>query len=234
MSGLVGGGRHVPVLNPANALTAMRMAAVPVFVVLVAASGMERPELQLAACVLFCLASATDYLDGWIARNWDMVTSFGKVADPIADKALIGSALVLLSAFDRVPVWVTVIILTREIAVTMLRFWVIRRAVIAASRGGKAKTALQTLAIALCLAPLPPLAERVGLAIMMVAMVVTVLTGVDYFHRAVRLHRAPRPARLQSDHDPVEEGDDLRIGTDPAVLARAELAAEKLARKEAA
>ncbi len=98
---------------------------------------------RIAACLIFCVASATDLVDGWIARRFELVTSFGKVADPIADKALTGTALVLLSAYDRLPWWVTVLILVREWGVTALRFWVIRHGVIPASRGGKLKTALQ-------------------------------------------------------------------------------------------
>jgi CDP-diacylglycerol--glycerol-3-phosphate 3-phosphatidyltransferase len=117
---------------------------------------------------------------------------FGKVADPIADKALTGSALVLLSWYDRLPWWVTVIILVREIGVTLLRLWVIRHGVIAASRGGKVKTALQILAIAWYLWPFPDPVDRIGPVIMAGAVVVTVVTGVDYVVRAIRLRRNGR------------------------------------------
>jgi CDP-diacylglycerol--glycerol-3-phosphate 3-phosphatidyltransferase len=170
--------RNVPLLNVANGLTAVRIIVVPIFMAFVIASELRRPGWQIAACVAFCIAAATDYADGWIARTWDLVTSFGKIADPIADKALIGSALVLLSWYGRVPVWVTTVILVREFGVTALRFWVIRRAVIAASRGGKIKTALQTLAVAWCLAPLSGPAAAVGSWIVMVAM--RMVTGLDY------------------------------------------------------
>ena len=183
--------RSVPLLNVANALTAIRIIVVPVFMAFVIASEMEQRDWQLAACVAFCVAAATDYADGWIARTWNLVTSFGKIADPIADKALIGSALVLLSWYDRVPVWVTAVILVREFGVTALRFWVIRRTVIAASRGGKIKTSLQTLAVALCLAPLADPAASIGYWMMMVAMVATVVTGADYLLQALRVHQAP-------------------------------------------
>ena len=178
-----------PVINAANALTGLRLVLVPVFLGFVVASGFTHAGLRVAACVTFCVASFTDFVDGWIARHWELVTSFGKVADPIADKALIGTALVLLSGYGRLPWWVTLVILAREIGVTALRFWVIRFGVIAASRGGKAKTALQTLAIAWYLLPLPDGLAAVGPWIMGLAVVVTVVTGLDYAVRALRLRR---------------------------------------------
>lgn len=179
----------VPLVNAANLLTALRLVLVPVFVMLVVFSAMVVPSLRVAATVTFVVAATTDLVDGWIARRWALVTSFGKVADPIADKALTGAALVLLSCYDRLPWWVTGLILVRELGVTLVRLWVIRRAVIAASRGGKLKTALQSLAIVWYLWPLPAVLSDVGPWIMAAAVVVTVLTGLDYLVRAVRLRR---------------------------------------------
>ena len=183
---------RVPVANPANGLTALRLVLVPVFVALTVASGMTQPGLRMLATAAFFVASLTDFADGWIARTWNLVTSFGKVADPIADKLLTGTALVLLSWYDRLPWWVTAVILARELGVTGLRFWVIRHGVIPASRGGKIKTALQILAIAWYLWPFPASVERIGEVIMAVAVVVTVATGVDYVARAIRLRRSGR------------------------------------------
>jgi len=117
------------------------------------------------------------------------VTSFGKVADPIADKALTGTALVVLSAYGRLPWWVTVLILVRELGVTALRFVVIRRGVIPASRGGKIKTALQIAAISWYLWPVPGYLTTVGPVIMGGAVMITVATGIDYVVRASRLRR---------------------------------------------
>jgi len=182
-----------PILNAANALTAVRIVLVPVFVALTIASHMTDSSLRIAACVTFFVASVTDFADGWIARTWDMVTSFGKVADPIADKALTGTAFVLLSAYGVLPWWVTIVILGREIGVTALRFWVIRRGVIAASRGGKIKTALQTLAIVWYLWPFNSGLASVGPYLMAATLIVTVVTGGDYIARALRLRRAPTP-----------------------------------------
>ncbi|MDH6460498.1 CDP-diacylglycerol--glycerol-3-phosphate 3-phosphatidyltransferase [Micromonospora sp. A200] len=183
---------RVPVLNAANALTALRLVLVPVFAASVIVSGTTHAGWQMAACLIFVVASATDLVDGWIARRFKLVTSVGKVADPIADKALTGAALVLLSWYDRLPWWVTAVILVREWGVTALRFWVIRRGVIAASRGGKIKTALQILAITWYLWPLPADLATVGPWIMAAAVVVTVVTGFDYVAQALRLRRPAR------------------------------------------
>lgn len=181
--------RRVPLLNPANILTGLRIVLIPVFLVFTITSGMTQPGWRIAACVAFCVASVTDFVDGWIARTWDLVTSFGKIADPIADKALTGTALVLLSAYGRLSWWITAVILIREIGVTALRFWVIHRGVIPASRGGKVKTALQILAIAWYLLPLPDPGPRLGTWVMWLAVIVTMVTGADYVMRAIRLRR---------------------------------------------
>ena len=181
--------RVVSLYNPANLLTVVRIVLVPVFVVLVVLSGMTANGWRVAACLTFCVASATDFVDGWIARRFHLVTSFGKVADPIADKALTGTALVLLSAYGLLPWWVTLLILVREWGVTALRFWVIRYGIIPASRGGKVKTALQTAAIAWYLWPVPEPYDVVGPWLMGAALVVTLVTGVDYVLQALRMRR---------------------------------------------
>lgn len=173
------------VLNAANALTALRLALVPVFVSFLLSGS---TGARSVAFVAFALASVTDLLDGELARRWSLITDFGKIADPIADKALTGSALITLSYLGELPWWVTAIIVVREVAVTGLRFWVIRRGVIAASRGGKAKTMLQVIAISLYVLPVHLGPTRA--LVMGAALVVTVLTGIDYTARAIRLRRA--------------------------------------------
>ena len=183
--------RVVSLYNPANVLTVARIVLVPVFLALVIFSGMTSVAWRVAGCLVFCVASATDFVDGWIARRFQLVTSFGKVADPIADKALTGTALVLLSAYALLPWWVTVLILVREWGVTGLRFWVIRYGIIPASRGGKLKTALQTAAIAWYLWPVPAPFDIVGPWLMGAALIVTVVTGADYVIQALRLRRGP-------------------------------------------
>jgi CDP-diacylglycerol--glycerol-3-phosphate 3-phosphatidyltransferase len=185
--------RVVSLYNPANVLTLVRIVLVPVFLAMVVISDMSSTGWRIASCLAFCVASATDFVDGWIARRFQLVTPFGKVADPIADKALTGTALVLLSAYDRLPWWVTAVILVREWGVTALRFWVIRYGIIPASRGGKVKTALQIAAIAWYLWPVPNPYDVVGPWLMGAAVAVTLITGVDYDIQALRLGRAPHP-----------------------------------------
>jgi CDP-diacylglycerol---glycerol-3-phosphate 3-phosphatidyltransferase len=172
-------------VNVANVLTVLRLALVPLFVALLLSGG---ATWRIAAFAVFAVASATDLLDGELARRRSLITDFGKIADPIADKALTGSALVTLSALGELPWWVTGIILLREFAITGLRFWVIRRGVIAASRGGKAKTLLQMVAISLYI--LPGVLGAAREAVMAAALIVTLVTGADYAVRAVRLHSA--------------------------------------------
>ncbi len=175
--------------NVANALTVVRIFLVPVFVVCLFAGG---TGWRLAALAAFCVASLTDLLDGKLARSRGLVTDFGKIADPIADKALTGAALISLSVLGELAWWVTALILIREFGVTALRFAVIRRGVIAASPGGKLKTLLQVIAI--CLYVLPPSLsppDIVKQVVMAAAVVVTLVTGADYVIRAVRLYRGP-------------------------------------------
>ena len=179
--------RVVPLVNVANALTVVRLVLVPIFLVALFTAGGHVATWRWAAFGVFALASLTDTFDGDLARRWDLVTDFGKIADPIADKALIGAALVGLSLLHDLPWWITVTIAAREVAVTALRFWVLRHGVIPASRGGKIKTVLQTLALGLAIMPLPPVWAP-GVAVLMVgAVVVTVVTGLDYVLRALRL-----------------------------------------------
>jgi CDP-diacylglycerol--glycerol-3-phosphate 3-phosphatidyltransferase len=172
-------------VNVANALTVLRLGLVPVFVLFLTAGG---DGSRIAACIAFGVASLTDLLDGELARRRGLITDFGKIADPIADKALTGSALVALSFLGDLSWWVTSVILFRELAVTGLRFWVIRRGVIPASRGGKAKTLLQVIAIGLYILPGPPGIVRA--VVMAAAVALTLVTGADYAARAMRLRRA--------------------------------------------
>jgi CDP-diacylglycerol--glycerol-3-phosphate 3-phosphatidyltransferase len=151
------------------------------------------------AWAVFAVAAISDRFDGELARKRGLVTEFGKLADPIADKALVGAALIGLSALGDLPWWVTVVMLVREVGVTLLRFWVIRRGVISASRGGKLKTLLQGVAIGLFVLPLTDGLHDAAWVIMIAAIVVALVTGADYVHRAVRLRRVGRvPGGLAS------------------------------------
>lgn len=185
----------VSAYNVANGLTVLRLLLVPVFSALLLARDGVDEVLRYAACAVFLLASWTDRIDGQIARSRGLVTEFGKLADPIADKALMGAALIGLSALGELPWLVTVVVLVREVGVTVLRFVVIRHGVMPASRGGKLKTLLQGVAIGLYVLPLVGPAASLRAVVMTLAVAVTVVTGLDYVARAVRLRRtSPRAA----------------------------------------
>ena len=183
--------------NIANALTVLRLVLVPVFLVALFKDGGDNAAWRVVACATFFVASVTDRVDGELARRRGLVTDFGKIADPIADKALIGAALIGLSLLDELPWWVTVVILVREVGITVLRLVVIRHGVMPASRGGKLKTLLQSLAIGLLVLPTEGWVTTLALVVMGVAVVVTVVTGVDYVLRAVRLRRTSARSELK-------------------------------------
>ncbi|MCW2558967.1 MAG: CDP-diacylglycerol--glycerol-3-phosphate 3-phosphatidyltransferase [Mycobacterium sp.] len=181
------------VANVANVLTGVRMALVPVFLLALFAGDGHETRWRIIAFVIFAAAVITDRVDGALARSFDLVTEFGKLADPIADKALIGAALIGLSLLGDLPWWVTILILVREIGVTILRFAVLRRGVIPASRGGKLKTLVQALAIGLFVLPLSGAWLTGAWVLMWAAVVLTVVTGLDYVVSALRDGRR-RPA----------------------------------------
>jgi CDP-diacylglycerol--glycerol-3-phosphate 3-phosphatidyltransferase len=181
------------VYNLANALTALRLILVPVFLLALFAGDGHETASRVTAFAVFAVAVITDRFDGQLARSYGLVTEFGKLADPIADKMLIGAALIGLSMLGDLPWWVTVLILVRELGVTVLRFAVLRNGVIAASRGGKLKTLVQAVAIGLFILPLSGLWLTVGWVVMALAIVLTVVTGAEYVVSAVRDSRG-RPA----------------------------------------
>lgn len=185
--------RQASVWNIANALTVLRILLVPVFGVLLLHHGAEQTRYRMLAAVVFAVAIVTDGIDGDIARRRSLVTDFGKVSDPIADKTLMGMAFIGLSLLGELSWWVTVVVLFREVGITVLRFFVIRHGVIPASRGGKVKTATQALALGLYVLPFAGWWHLVAMAVMALAVGLTVVTGVDYVLRAVRLRRtSPR------------------------------------------
>lgn len=175
--------------NVANGVTVLRMLLVPVFGVLLFADGGNDPALRAAACAVFVVATLTDKIDGDLARRRGIVTAFGQIADPIADKALIGVALVGLSALDELAWWVTIAILVREIGVTVLRFVVLRQGVIPASHGGKIKTVVQMLAVVLYVLFPDGVLHTVAEITMGLALVITVVTGIEYVLVAARMRR---------------------------------------------
>lgn len=183
--------------NLANYLTVLRLLLVPVFLVLLLTDEGEHAGYRLAAAGVFLLAALTDRIDGQIARSRGLITSFGKLMDPIADKALIGAALIGLSLLDELPWWVTILVLVREIGVTLLRFVVIRHGVMPSGRGGKLKTVLQTVAITLYLLPLTGLAQTISAGIMGVAVLLTVVTGIEIVVKALILRTTSERADMK-------------------------------------
>ena len=186
--------------NSANIVTMARILLVPFFAWALLVDGGDSVTWRLVATGIFVVAASSDRLDGYLARRYDLVTDLGKLLDPIADKLLVGTALVLLTwPLGELPWWVPVVILARELGVTLLRFAVLRYAVMPASRGGKLKTVLQLVAISLFLLPLSYLPAWIGVVAWVVlgaAIVVTVVTGVEYGYQGWRLRRdAIRAAR---------------------------------------
>lgn len=180
---------EVPILNVPNVLTVARLFMVPVFGYLVLAIE-QTQTAQWASATVFLIAALTDLVDGVWARHFGLVTNFGKIADPIADKALIGTALIALSIQGEISWWVTSIIIFREIAITVLRFWVIRHGVIPASRGGKVKTVSQIIAIVAFLIPLHGWVDAVAQLSLGIALALTITTGIDYVLKARILPQA--------------------------------------------
>lgn len=177
-----------PILNLPNFLTGLRILAVPVLIWLLASEG---DAARIWATAVFLIAAVTDLVDGAVARRRNQITSFGKLADPIADKALIGTALIGLSLLGELAWWITVVILVREIGITVLRMWVVREGVIPASRGGKLKTLAQVIAISMYLLAPADVSWWSGAeaVVMAIAVVLTLVTGVDYVREALRLRK---------------------------------------------
>ena len=184
-----------------NALTGLRLLLVPVLAWLLFAGDPTDQSQRLWAMTVFIVAALTDFADGAIARSRNSVTTVGKIADPIADKAITGVALIGLSWAGDLPWWVTLLILGREVGVTIVRLSVIRHGVIPASRGGKAKTVAQIIAISLYLAPFTTDAEPIRIGAMTIAVVLTIVTGVDYLARAWRLRQSARRSSGDDQHE---------------------------------
>ncbi|HMR49375.1 MAG TPA: CDP-diacylglycerol--glycerol-3-phosphate 3-phosphatidyltransferase [Arachnia sp.] len=175
--------------NVPNILTVIRIILVPVFLVIL----FLHPDdvmWRVWATLAFTVAILTDFVDGKIARKYNLVTDFGKLWDPVADKALTGAAFISLSILGELPWYFTVIILVREWGITWLRAAIAKYGIMAANRGGKLKTAVQSFALILFLLGvenLPPWLQYVAWGLMWAALVLTVLTGLDYLREAQRI-----------------------------------------------
>jgi CDP-diacylglycerol--glycerol-3-phosphate 3-phosphatidyltransferase len=180
--------------NAANIITVARILFAPAFIWLLLVSTDQASDVtRWVAAGLFVLGMATDGIDGFIARRYNMVTDLGKILDPIADKVLTGGALIALSILGELPWWVTALILVREVGITVFRVAVISDQVIPASRGGKIKTVMQFVAITAALMPLSALwgtpMDIVNTVLMTLVVIITLVTGLDYLVDGVRQQR---------------------------------------------
>jgi CDP-diacylglycerol--glycerol-3-phosphate 3-phosphatidyltransferase len=182
------------IANVANIITVVRILLAPVFVVLAIADDHAMGPLRWVAAVLFIVAIATDGVDGHLARSRGLVTDAGIFLDPLADKILTGAALVVLAIVGELWWWVVVVILVREVGITVLRSVALKDRSIPASRGGKLKTLLQAVSISVILLPLAPIVGPwylwVGYVLIGAALVLTVLSGIDYLVKAARAPRS--------------------------------------------
>lgn len=181
----------VPLWNIANILTMARCVMVPVLIV-VAAMYPESVGGRLIVAAIFVIAMITDFLDGHLARSRNLITDFGKIVDPIADKGMTGAAFVMLSVWDYVPWWMTILILVREFGITIMRFTILKYGALPANMAGKAKTMMQSIAITFCLIPFEMWwepARWIGLALVSIAFVLTIWSGLVNLKDGLRLRR---------------------------------------------
>lgn len=194
MSSHEGEDGKAPILNIANVLTVLRLILVPVFVVVY---WVDSPGRAWAAWGIFALAALTDKLDGYLARSRNLVTDFGKLADSIADKFLIGAALIMLSIHGLLWWWVTIILIGRELAITIMRMYMVRQEVMAAGRGGKIKMFMQSIGIGGLVIPwasfLPATAATVLIwicyALIAIALYFSISSAIEYVRDARRISR---------------------------------------------
>ena len=172
-------------LNIPNSLTVFRIVLVPLCVYALFKNGGDESSWRIIAWFGYFIIGLTDFFDGKIARARGNITSFGTFLDPVADKVAIGSALISLSILHRLWWWVSVVILARELLVTLLRVAVIKRGVIPASKGGKIKTLFQGFGTGFYILPLPHLLIWPRNLFMAITVVLTVVTGIDYFYKAL-------------------------------------------------
>lgn len=187
-----------------NAITIARILCAPVFLWLLLADAGAGGALRWAAAIVFIVAIATDGVDGYIARRYDIVSDLGKLLDPIADKVLTGIAFIGLSILGELPWWVTIVVLVREVGITVYRFVVVSDHVLAAAWMGKLKTVFQAVALSIALAPLSGLSDAsawqstvwwAGVVTMTIAVILTIASGIDYVVTEVRAARGRKGRR---------------------------------------
>lgn len=187
--------------NLPNQLTILRIFLIPVFMIfltlpidfgILIINDTALPVTQLIAAIIFAVASITDWLDGYLARRWHLVSNFGKFADPLADKMLVMTAFIFLIALNKAPAWIIAIIICRELAVTGLRLLIVEQdgAVLAAAWPGKIKTATQMLAIIfLLLNNIPFGGIRIDLGLLYLCLIFTIYSGYDYFAKNMNVFK---------------------------------------------
>lgn len=181
------GSKWKEILNLPNSITLLRICVVPILFLLLLSPGRV---LSLIIAVLFILAALTDLLDGYIARRYGIVTKMGKLLDPIADKIVVSAAMILMIPIGHIPAWVVVLIIVRDVAVDGIRSVASSEGlVISASKLGKQKTLTQNIAVSSLIIHYPLFgidAHLVGMAILYLALILTVWSGVDYFVKFYR------------------------------------------------
>ncbi len=170
----------VPGFITPNTLTVARILLIPGGVYVLFLDGGDNPTFQILAWTIFFLLGLTDILDGRWARKSNRITALGTFLDPVADKALIGSAMISLSIQGRFPWWITILILSREIGITIFRLLVIKDGVIPASKGGKIKTLMQNFGVGFFMLPFPSWLEWFRVSFISVAIILTITTAYDY------------------------------------------------------
>lgn len=183
--------KPVPLWNIANILTMARIVMVPIFVY-AALVWAEDLGGRFIIAGIFVLAMITDFIDGYLARSRNLITDFGKLMDPIADKAITGAALIMLSVWQYVPWWITGLILLREIGITVMRFTILKHGALPANFSGKAKTVMQSVAITFCLLPFELLwqpAAWIGLGLIVIALILTIWSGIRNINDGIRLRK---------------------------------------------
>lgn len=172
-------------LSP-NAITISRILLIPFGVYAIFKNGGDDTTWQIIAWCIYFALGMSDLLDGHLARATNQVSELGKFLDPVADKALIGSAMISLSLLDRFPWWITIVILAREIGITLFRLAVIKGGVIPASRGGKIKTTFQSFGVGFYMLPLPESLYWFRDGFMAIAILLTIVTGFNYVRLALK------------------------------------------------
>jgi CDP-diacylglycerol--glycerol-3-phosphate 3-phosphatidyltransferase len=189
---------NIPKFVTPNLITLLRVAFVPVGAFTLFKNGGEDPMWQYISWTIFFILGLSDILDGKLARSRGAVTELGKFLDPVADKFMLGTAMISLSILERMPWWITIVILAREIAITILRLAVLKRGVIPANKGGKIKAMMQSFGVGFYVLPLSPSLFWFRDGFMYIAIILTILTGLYYVKSAFSPNPPQTPNSPQS------------------------------------